>query len=827
MTTIKICVLGGHNSMQRLVNRENFEFYELYDPDPFNISIPQWGKEYTDFVNNIQPDFVVCINIRISTILCNQWIKTLKVPHARVIMWGLDSYRHAPVEHYNADQYFYCLDDDVKRENDIILPVYAQPRTVHPLSERKYHCGIISNRYGGFRDNEISKVARYLDFNQTVLREHYFETISQFRFGLNLAVHYDGLPNYRTFEYAACGVHQICSRRNQNLLDLLFDYGISYYDRIEDLPRIIAGIPDYDPLRIQRQVATRHTLVHRIKKMLSYFNVNLPLCEEDGKEWSYTDYLERHRRPSGAPVGIKNAGTSGSAPLAISTGGLSAPKRIDVTENINPSLSGQTIIRKDAASHSDTLLKGEKLFSEGKIIEAMECFIQIIRDTDSADCRSRAFNNVGVIAYSTNDIRKAEQMFRSALDIDRTNIDAIMNLSEIYILQERYNDARKLLEKAAGIYPGNELISGKLAQCKTARQTIVVDGIFFQLYQTGIARVWKSLFKQWANTPFARHLLILDRSGTAPRIEGLNYRRIDWYDYNATDADRAMLEHVCNEENAVLFISTYYTAPLATPSVFMAYDMIPEMAGWDLSYPMWREKHAGIRHACHYIAISQNTANDLQRFFPAIAAEQITLAHCGVDFNPSASLAIAAFTSRYQIEKPYWLLVGGRGGYKNSILFFQAFARMGDRRDHFAIVCTGPTGPLEPEYAGHIGNASVYMLNLSDEELQDAYSGAIALVYPSLYEGFGMPIIEAMACGCPVITSPSGSIPEVAGDAALFVNTTDVPGMQQALEQVQKPEVRHLLIEKGIRTSRLYSWEKMAGEVQSALLKAVAENSMF
>ena len=115
------------------------------------------------------------------------------------------------------------------------------------------------------------------------------------------------------------------------------------------------------------------------------------------------------------------------------------------------------------------------------------------------------------------------------------------------------------------------------------------------------------------------------------------------------------------------------------------------------------------------------------------------------------------------------------------------------------------------------------MLDLSDDDLQAAYAAAIALVYPSLYEGFGMPIIEAMACGCPVITSPSGSIPEVAGDAALLVNTSNVDEMLNAMKQVQKPQLRRLLIDRGMLRSRLYSWAKMADEVKNVLLRVITE----
>jgi hypothetical protein len=112
------------------------------------------------------------------------------------------------------------------------------------------------------------------------------------------------------------------------------------------------------------------------------------------------------------------------------------------------------------------------------------------------------------------------------------------------------------------------------------------------------------------------------------------------------------------------------------------------------------------------------------------------------------------------------------------------------------------------------------MLQLSDEELRLAYSGAIALVYPSKYEGFGMPVLEASASACPVITCPNSSIPEVAGSAALYVNDDDVDGLADALCEVQKPKVRDSLIAAGLEQAKIFSWSKMAKIVSSALIQA-------
>jgi len=349
--------------------------------------------------------------------------------------------------------------------------------------------------------------------------------------------------------------------------------------------------------------------------------------------------------------------------------------------------------------------------------------------------------------------------------------------------------------------------------------TIIVDGVFFQLYRTGIARVWRSLLEEWVANGFAKHIVVLDRAGTAPAIPGIRYRPVPPYDYGKTEAEREMLQQVCDEEAADLFISTYYTTPVSTPSMFMAYDMIPEVMGADFSTPMWREKHYGIQHASAFITISDNTARDLVKFFPEISPELVTVALCGVkkSFLPASMEEINSFRTKYGISKPYFIVVGAGSGYKNTIFFFKAFAKLYSRGG-FDIICTGSGSLLEAEFRNYTSGSVVHMLQLSDEELRAAYSGAVALVYPSKYEGFGLPVLEALTCGCPVITCPNASIPEVAGQAALYVNDNDVNGLANALCDVQKPNVRNSLIAAGLEQAKNFSWSKMAKTVSSALI---------
>jgi glycosyltransferase involved in cell wall biosynthesis len=350
--------------------------------------------------------------------------------------------------------------------------------------------------------------------------------------------------------------------------------------------------------------------------------------------------------------------------------------------------------------------------------------------------------------------------------------------------------------------------------------TILIDGVFFQLYSTGIARVWRSVLAEWAKTEFANHIILLDRANTA-KVPGIRYRALPAYSYNNTDADKQMLQQVCDEEGADLFISTYYTTPISTPSVFMAYDMIPEVLGANFNEPMWREKHHAIGHASSYISISESTARDLVKFFPDITPDEVTVAHCGVapTFTPATTTEISALKHKYGISKPYFLLVGAGGNYKNAILFFRAFAQLYSKQG-FEIVCTGSGVTLANEYRQYASGSVVHSLILSDEELKVAYSGAVALVYPSLYEGFGMPVAEALACGCPVITCANASIPEVVGEAAIYVDAKDVSGLTDALCEVQKPKVRNSLIAAGLEQVKKFSWGKMADIMSNALMKA-------
>jgi glycosyltransferase involved in cell wall biosynthesis len=358
----------------------------------------------------------------------------------------------------------------------------------------------------------------------------------------------------------------------------------------------------------------------------------------------------------------------------------------------------------------------------------------------------------------------------------------------------------------------------------TARPRIAVDGIFFQSLSSGIARVWSALLEEWAKSGFIDHILLLNRGGAdVPRIAGLRSIPMARYDYSRTGRESLEVERACRELGVNLFVSTYYTAPTSTPSLFFGYDMIPESTGVDLTEEVWREKRRAILHASAHLMISENSARDLEKLY-GLPPKSTFVARCGIwrSFHRATGTEIASFRTRYGIgEAPYVLTVGERsgvGGYKNVALVFKAIGGMPDQK-RFTVVCVGGEPYIENQLKAAAPGARIVRLALDDEDLRAAYGGAHALLYPSRYEGFGMPVLEAMACGAPVVTCRNSSLTEVAGDAAIFVGEDDADGMAAALERLCDASLRNDYIARGAERANQFSFSEMAGRVGDALLE--------
>ena len=348
---------------------------------------------------------------------------------------------------------------------------------------------------------------------------------------------------------------------------------------------------------------------------------------------------------------------------------------------------------------------------------------------------------------------------------------------------------------------------------------LLIDGVAYQDgCHYGVYRVWNSLFQEWARTGFARYVKVLDRNQSVPDLAGLSRVRMRAWSPKEPCLDRMRLGRACRKHGAEVFVSTWISGPGGTASAFLHHDFISQRMGEPTHGEAWRAKAACIRLASAHLCVSENTARDLRHYFPEIPGERIRVAHLGVDahFSPRKPAKVQTFRRRHSITKPYFLLVGerigqcgsttGGRGYKNTKLFFESY-RSWEKRDHYELVLVGRTPP-EPELVGTLNPDNLRWLpELSEEEMACAYSGATALPYPSRYEGFGLPVLEAMACSCPVITTRLASLPEVGGEAPFYVHPDSHTEMRAAMEAVLIPAMRDQHVSRGLRQAKKFSWE--------------------
>lgn len=168
---------------------------------------------------------------------------------------------------------------------------------------------------------------------------------------------------------------------------------------------------------------------------------------------------------------------------------------------------------------------------------------------------------------------------------------------------------------------------------------IVIDGVIFQIDQGKLAGVWSSILEHWSQLELSQHIVILDRNNTAPRWEKFKYWPAESYDYNCTGKDARKIQTICDRLRANLFISTFYTSPLSTPSLLLlASDFLEENG----NLPVDLEKHYAILSASRIIAFSSDIAQNLRRLYPKISREQIDIIEL-VEVNQKIAAEISNF----------------------------------------------------------------------------------------------------------------------------------------------------------------------------------------
>ena len=219
-----------------------------------------------------------------------------------------------------------------------------------------------------------------------------------------------------------------------------------------------------------------------------------------------------------------------------------------------------------------------------------------------------------------------------------------------------------------------------------------------------------------------------------------------------------------------------------------------------------------IKRASHLIAVSHNTRNDLIKYLK-VPDSKISVIYCGVD---------RSFFKPYNVkllDEPYILYVGSERPRKNLDRLLDAFAKLKGEFPELKLVKVGVSGRSEKYRKNTMKKLAslgitedvIFIDHVSELELAYYYSSAQLLAYPSLYEGFGLPPLEAMTCGCPVVTSNTSSLPEVVGEAGIMVDPHDTDSLAQAMRQVlTDSELRDNMVRKGLEQSKRFSWEKAA-----------------
>ena len=274
---------------------------------------------------------------------------------------------------------------------------------------------------------------------------------------------------------------------------------------------------------------------------------------------------------------------------------------------------------------------------------------------------------------------------------------------------------------------------------------------------------------------------------------------------------------------------TYFSprrlAPRRAKVVVSVYDMIHELRPGDFppDDPSAQRKAAAIRRADHVICISHNTRNDLLTLVN-VDPGKVSVVHLGSSLRNGASADRVAPTD----GRPYLLYVGDRNGYKNFSGLLAAVAESTVLRRETRIIAFGGGPITEEERAAmrelKLPQELVTQLEGSDAVLRTCYLGALALVYPSLYEGFGIPVLEAMSLDCPVICANASSLPEVAGDAAELFDVHDPGSLAVAIERVVLSEARRdELKARGRARSTMFSWDRCAAETHAVYRRVLGD----
>jgi glycosyltransferase involved in cell wall biosynthesis len=373
---------------------------------------------------------------------------------------------------------------------------------------------------------------------------------------------------------------------------------------------------------------------------------------------------------------------------------------------------------------------------------------------------------------------------------------------------------------------------------------IAFDARPLTLYKTGIGKYTVSLARHLEDADSNINLLLYSNRDIIIKAEK-NVKIAGTGDllgkYNSSLWFQLSLPFYLNKQSGNkidLFHGTMAMLPLAVrmPTVVTIYDLVlekfPETMYWKNWLSLKTLMKVSARKASKIIAISENTKKDIIDYF-GIDEEKIRVIYLGVDsqFSPQPDPNEADALAKYNLTDGYILSVGTlepRKNFHRLINAYKMVASSGQKTPKLVII--GGHGWGNEELGKLVRESGldervILAGYVPDEDIPVLYRNASVFVYPSLYEGFGLPPLEAMACGTPVITSNLSSIPEVVGDAAVLIDPYNTAEIAQAIASVLKNEgLRDSLRTSGLVRSKLFNWEKTARETHSLYLEVIEES---
>jgi glycosyltransferase involved in cell wall biosynthesis len=366
---------------------------------------------------------------------------------------------------------------------------------------------------------------------------------------------------------------------------------------------------------------------------------------------------------------------------------------------------------------------------------------------------------------------------------------------------------------------------------------VVVDGRCIPNQLDGTGRVAINLIKALSNSDDNLDLHVLIRSDLSKSIRGkilgsirvtnIPYRHIHPYTVFG-------LGRVVDKLGADIFYSPHMLQPfrMSTPGVITIHDTMWFDQTWMQAQGKRLRMIAGkfyfrslaelsVRKANKIIVPSKSTCRDLSRFWPNRIKDCHVVYH-GIDQSfmqsPNNQLTVDKLKHFGLAGKKFFLHITNGKPYKNTPRVIEAFSRVADGLD-LSIAIVGRRSAFTDSILSLISESLDkervrFLGSVDDQDLAVLYHAARALIFPSLYEGFGLPVIESMSCGCPVIASDKGSLGEVLANCALSVNPESVEEISKAILAMEKDDsLREFLIEKGLKRAGEFSWNKAATRI--------------